>query len=435
MHAMQQAARSWWLGAMLGVAAGCGPNERPASVDATPASDARLEPAAGCSSDLRDVLDADGGVLETCAPDQGCADGVCVPACEAAAASRGSLGCDYLIPTPSFNPYFKPPCFAVFVTSYWPRAVPITVERDGATYDVTAFGRLAEPGVPVTDWAPVPAEGLAAGQVAVLFMSDDPDSVRPSGPLYCPVEPALRQSGGTAVPIYGSPEGATGRGAAWHLTAGSPVTVYDILPFGGAASWLPSAQLVLPTSAWGTNYYGIVPYAGGFDSHPLWGQLVAAEDGTVVTVRANVALPAGPDVEGVAAGAQHSFRAGRRRIPAVARQRRDERHGDRGQRAGRVHRRAWLRLLHVGHVHRRRLRQRAPAGAADLRVRLAVRGGAAHHPRRRPEPRVDPLSAGGRRRRHRAHVRSADRRRADHAGGRAGGGFRDHRGVRGVVAG
>lgn len=295
------------LPALLAIAA-CGPNQRPADVDAAPPpADAYQAPAAGCSSDLRDVLDADGGLVESCPPDQGCADGACVPACDAAAASRGSIGCDYVIPTPSFNPYFKPACFAVFVTSYWPRAVPITVTRDGVSYDVTAFGRIAETGVPVTEWAPVPAAGLEAGQVAVLFMSDDPESVRPSGPLYCPVAPAVRQAGGTAVPGYASPEGATGRGAAWHLTAGSPVTVYDILPFGGAASWLPSAELVLPTTAWGTNYLAVVPPAVGFDSHPQWGQLVAAEDGTTVTVRASVALPMGPGVDPVEAGAQHTF--------------------------------------------------------------------------------------------------------------------------------
>src|SRR5262245_18578915 len=73
---------------------------------------------AGCSGDLHGVLDKDVHVVATCADDQGCADGVCVPACEAAAKSHGNLGCDFVIATPSSpigweTPTAPPPCFAV----------------------------------------------------------------------------------------------------------------------------------------------------------------------------------------------------------------------------------------------------------------------------------------------------------------------------------
>jgi hypothetical protein len=66
---------------------------------------------------------------------------------------------------------------------------------------------------------------------------------------------------------------------------------------------LPSAELLLPTSAWGTNYLGIVA-TRGFKPAPQWGQIVAMEDGTQVTVLPNVALPSGTGVVAAPANTQ-----------------------------------------------------------------------------------------------------------------------------------
>jgi hypothetical protein len=97
-----------------------------------------------CSGDLKQVLAEDGTVLQTCGPDEGCANGGCVPACEAAAASAGSLGCDYLLATPNFLNVILPPCFAAFVANSWDKPVKIQVSRGGQSYDVTQFGRIAQ---------------------------------------------------------------------------------------------------------------------------------------------------------------------------------------------------------------------------------------------------------------------------------------------------
>ena len=59
-------------------------------------------PSAGCSSDLQKTVDEMGNILAVCPPDKGCQDGACVPACQAAAASKGSIGCEYFAPTPPF---------------------------------------------------------------------------------------------------------------------------------------------------------------------------------------------------------------------------------------------------------------------------------------------------------------------------------------------
>src|SRR5262245_57951330 len=60
------------------------------------------QPGAKCSGDLHNVIDDQGTVIAVCPPDQGCAGGKCIPACDAAAASKGNLGCDFVVATPSF---------------------------------------------------------------------------------------------------------------------------------------------------------------------------------------------------------------------------------------------------------------------------------------------------------------------------------------------
>lgn len=244
----------------------------------------------GCTGDLRNVIDENGQVVMQCPADQGCAGGVCVPACDAAAASKGSIGCDYQVATPSFYAFIKPPCFAVFLANNWPMDAKISVSRNAMSYNVSSFGRIATPGQPEAQWPPVPATGIPPGKVAVLFMSHDPQSVNGT-PLTCPIPPAINQQFGSALPNSGTGYNITGRGQAWHIVSSYPVTAYDILPYGGAKSYLPSAELLFPTTAWGTNYFGIVPLRG--TSQPQWGQVVAAQNGTQITVFPNVNLPGG----------------------------------------------------------------------------------------------------------------------------------------------
>ncbi len=287
---------SWVMASCIGLAASCG--HGPPGFGADGGSDAPFfgdssnVGTKGCSSDLHTVVDSNGTVIETCPSDQGCEAGACVPACQAAGASQGSIGCDYVVATPAFFQDVAPPCFAMFLANNWPSAAQITVELAGQSYDVTTFGRIANAGTPETSWASVPSTGVPAGQVAVLFLSQDPSSVNTT-PLTCPVPPAISQPGGTAVSGVATP--ASGVGAAWHVTASMPVTAYDILPYGGAKSYLPSAELLYPTTSWGTNYFGIVSPVGD-EGGTQWGQIVAVQDNTTITILPTVALPAGMGV-------------------------------------------------------------------------------------------------------------------------------------------
>jgi hypothetical protein len=245
----------------------------------------------GCSADLQSTIDSTGKVV-ACPPDQGCANGKCVPACDAAAESKGSLGCKYTVATPGFYTGYTSPCFAVFVANAWGEPAKVDVERDGKTYDVTEFGRIAEPGQPETSWDPVPASGIPAGKVAVLFLQAGSVGSGSGGRDSCPVTPAFTGATGLVT---------SGRGKAWSITSNVPVTAYDIMPYGGASSYLPSAELLIPSTAWGTNYLAIVPPSGKTTSlsGEQWGQIVAAEDNTTVTIASKSALPAGTNVPAV----------------------------------------------------------------------------------------------------------------------------------------
>jgi len=300
--------RSHTIGvALLAVVAGCGPSARDGNGDGGPGAADAFPSGSTCSSDLHSVLDEQGNVIGTCPDDQGCANGQCVPACDAAAASQGSVGCDFRVATPSFYPGFSgfpiaPPCFAVFLANNWPLGATLTIEHDGQTYDATTYARVPDGTPNAAAWPAVTGNAVASDSLAVVFLSTDPTSSNGGNSLACPVTPAVSQANGTAV-FTGSGD-ATGRGKAWRIRTSMPVSAYDILPYGGAGSYLPSAELMLPTTAWGTNYIAAMPNVDPNASLPGhgWGQIVAAEDNTNVSINPTTPLPAGAGVSAAPAG-------------------------------------------------------------------------------------------------------------------------------------
>jgi hypothetical protein len=256
----------------------------------------------GCSADLQSVVDENGIVVATCPPDQGCFDGTCIPACEAAEKSKGSIGCEFWAADPPFlsngpeAASLDGPCFAVFLANTWGRAANITVSRGGQSFDVTTFGRIPRGIAPSTTYDPIPASGLPPDEVAVLFLSHKP-GVTNFTSLECPVTPAVLED--TAV-------AGSGLGLAFHVESDTPVTSYDILPYGGATSYLPSATLLFPSTAWGTNYVAVAPQnnSGGGS---LWALVVAAEDGTTIDVAPTTTLVGGGGVAQAPAGQVTSY--------------------------------------------------------------------------------------------------------------------------------
>ena len=102
--------------------------------------------------------------------------------------------------------------------------------------------------------------------------------------------------------------GATGTSHAFHVTSSVPVSAYDIFPFGGANSHFPAAELLYPSSAWGTSYVVIATPDGTASPQRLkFVDIVAYEDGTSVTFSPSVGLPGGGGYPGVAAGTSTTF--------------------------------------------------------------------------------------------------------------------------------
>jgi hypothetical protein len=125
-----------------------------------------------CSADLHSVVNKMGTIVKECPSDEGCLGGLCVPACDAAAASKGTIGCDFVVATPSFYPSSGTPCFAVFLANGWTKAATIQVSRAGATYDPTTFGLIPIASMPTESWSNIPATGVPTGNVGILFLRD-----------------------------------------------------------------------------------------------------------------------------------------------------------------------------------------------------------------------------------------------------------------------
>lgn len=262
------------------------------------ASDGGLGAALGCANDLRTIVDsATGATIRSCPPDQACAEGQCIRACDAAALMKGTVGCDFVVPTPQFS-YDMQACFVAFVANNWIRPVKISAKYGDQPIDLSKFARVPNGLDDPSTWPTVSPMGLDPAQVAVIFLADGMGAK-------CNVPAAFEATG-----LKGS-----ARGKAFRITTDLPVSAYDILPFGGARSLLTSAELLLPTSAWGTNYVAMVaPIIEGFrhdttsgSQGPQWGQIAASEDNTTVRIVPTVSLPGGPGVAAAPANAVTTY--------------------------------------------------------------------------------------------------------------------------------
>jgi hypothetical protein len=263
-------------------------------------------PGASCSPDGHAVTDAQGHVVKQCPKDEGCHNGACVAACLAESAKIGSIGCDFLAADPPFYENGSPgntyagACYALFVSNTWTANAHITVSRNGQTFDVTQFGYIPSGNAPNITYTPLDSSGLPPDQVAILFLSHNPNAMHTLGfPLSCPKSPALAMDAAVT---------GTGMGSAFHISSDQPIVAYDILPYGGATSFLPAASLLFPTTAWGSNYvvFGPHPEGGG----ELFLTIIGSKDGTTVTLNPKQTLPGGGGLAPATAGTPNTFTIG-----------------------------------------------------------------------------------------------------------------------------
>jgi IgGFc binding protein len=242
-----------------------------------------------CSADKSAVIDCDGNATE-CNPDETCADGVCMNGCMAAETNHESVGCDYY--AVDMDAASGPPedaCYTVFVANTSRGRAHISAEWNGQTIDLAQFAKLPTgQGMSLT-YAPYdPVQGLAPSEVAILFLAYGPPSIPLMPNVTCPVPAAI----GTDAQIQGP-----GYGHAFHITTDLPVVAYQMLPYGGGNAAATGASLLLPTSAWSTNYVAVEAY--DTTAPPIQVamgpsfNIVAMEDDTHVQLRPKSAVTAG----------------------------------------------------------------------------------------------------------------------------------------------
>lgn len=236
-----------------------------------------------CSTDGKQVVDCKGNVLETCPDGINCNFGTCTnDACQAAQKSGSSIGCDFWALKTEMIFQAAGGCFAAFLANTWSTPAHIQVERDGQQLPATAFKIPKGQGFNLTYTDYDPVAGLPPGEVAVLFLSRGQGFLMPA----CPVPPALAVE--TAVTN-------TGIGKAFHITTDTPVVAYQMLPFGGGASAMTSASLLLPTGVWGTNYLAANAYKK-FDQGLPSLAILAREDDTEISILPKVPIKGGGGV-------------------------------------------------------------------------------------------------------------------------------------------
>ncbi len=277
----------------------CGPGQR-AKTDGgdPPEAGPTCQGQKTCSADLRNVL-CDGAVFETCAPEMGCANDTCVAACQAAAATESSIGCDFYAVAPDVIDEGRGLCFAAFVANTWDIPALITVERDGQTLPLARIARVPQGQGPSLTYAPLPDDLLAPNQTAILFLAGV--DCFPGADPFSPVDAAVH---------------GTGHGKAYRIRTTAPVIAYDMYPYNGGTLAATSATLLLPTSAWGLNYVGVNAFRKSVqapDGEPFMA-LVGATDDTTVTIRPTAAIAGGPGVPPAAQDVPTTFTLGRGQV-------------------------------------------------------------------------------------------------------------------------
>ncbi|MEZ4301845.1 MAG: IgGFc-binding protein [Polyangiaceae bacterium] len=240
-----------------------------------------------CSNDLKKIVDCNGKTVKECPPEQGCHNATCIDdPCVAAELSKSSYGCDYWALKTGLLPEAKGACFAAFIANTWETPVKITVDHDGMSLPVDFAFIPKGQGANITYEPYDDSVGLGVGEVAVLFLARNEFGFV----IDCPKPAAVATEVGVD---------NTGRGKAFHITTDRPVVAYQILPYGGGPSAFSSATLLLPTSAWDTNYVAVNAYKNGTidtDASPLI-DILAQEDDTKVTILPKVNIVGGPGVD------------------------------------------------------------------------------------------------------------------------------------------
>lgn len=255
-----------------------------------------------CSDDFSQVLNCDGSVKQTCPDSQLCGAGTCMAPCDAAAANKSTVGCDYYAVTMDAMSGGFGGCFVSFIANTYKENVKIQASWSGQNIDLAAHAKIPSgTGTNIQYMAYDPAVGLAPGQVAILFLANDPQQHGSwAAPAACPVPAAV----GLDAHVHWGVNLSTGRSHGFHITTDRPIVAYQMLPYQAASASTTGATLLLPTPAWDTNYVAVTaaPAAKwmGIDIPPSM-TIVAKENQTAVKIRPNKLIKQGYEVAEVPA--------------------------------------------------------------------------------------------------------------------------------------
>ncbi|APR79779.1 Hypothetical protein A7982_05126 [Minicystis rosea] len=234
-----------------------------------------------CSADLHSLVDCRDKVISTCPADQGCSKSGCIPACDSARENKNTIGCDYYVLQPDVISAARGGCFVAYVANTWTAPVTLQIEYGNQALDAAKVTYLAHGSGKSLTYDPLPDGAIPAGEVGLVFLSSAGNFAA------CPAGVNVALSGDAA--LHGS-----GIGSAFHIATSAPTVAYDIYPYGGGQTAATSATLLLPTTAWDTNYIAVDAYPKSTflpEGQP-WLAIVASEDDTTVTLSPT---PIGPD--------------------------------------------------------------------------------------------------------------------------------------------
>ncbi|MDF2697043.1 MAG: hypothetical protein K0S65_5426, partial [Labilithrix sp.] len=246
-----------------------------------------------CSADGHAVVNCRGEVVSSCSAYASCFDAKCVPGCEAASAAQSSVGCEYYAAKPSADTIFPggydANCYAVLIANTWDAPVELEVEYDGRPISSSYFRIPRGRGKDIR-YELLPEGKLPRDELAVLFLAMQPQPPMGAGLNYGPCPAAVGAAIVDQTEVRGS-----GVGKMFHIRSSAPVIAYDIYPYGGADTFLPSSSLLLPTSAWGTQSLAMDGYATtdeGLIDQGFWPyfQVLAKEDNTHIKITPTTTL-------------------------------------------------------------------------------------------------------------------------------------------------
>lgn len=159
------------------------------------------------------------------------------------------------------------------------------MDQGGQALPVDSFSYLPQGSGAGLTYTHLSGGVVPAGKVAMVFLSNESNSA-------C--------SGNVTAAKGVSAVTATGLGKAFRIKSNAPVVAYDIFPYGGGATAVTSATLLIPTTAWGDNYIGTTAYPQ--NTGTPWLAFAAREDGTQVTISPTNAITAAGGVAGTAKG-------------------------------------------------------------------------------------------------------------------------------------